>query len=80
MKTLTYIRHGESVSNAGGLTMAHEAVPLSELGHTQARALAQTLGVQPSRVLVSRLVRTHQTAQPFLRTIWRASRARCSAG
>jgi broad specificity phosphatase PhoE len=65
MKTLTYIRHGESVSNAGGLTMAHEAIPLSELGHTQARGLAQALGVQPSRVLVSRLVRTHQTAQPF---------------
>jgi alpha-ribazole phosphatase len=67
MKTLTYIRHGESVSNAGGLTMAHEAVSLSELGQAQARALAlaQALGVQPSRVLMSRLVRTHQTAQPF---------------
>ncbi len=31
MKTLTFIRHGESTANAGGITMAHDAIPLSEI-------------------------------------------------
>lgn len=65
MKTLTFVRHGESVSNAGGVTMPHNEIPLSELGRLQARALAELLDVTPSTILVSRMVRTHQTAAPF---------------
>lgn len=65
MKTLTFIRHAESVSNAGGTTMPHEAIPLSELGHKQARELAARLTFKPSIVLMSGMVRTHQTAAPL---------------
>jgi broad specificity phosphatase PhoE len=65
MKVIIFIRHAESVANAGGVTMAHDAIPLSELGHLQARELAAALNVRPSAILVSGMVRTHQTAAPL---------------
>ncbi|HEX7643016.1 MAG TPA: histidine phosphatase family protein [Burkholderiaceae bacterium] len=65
MKTLTFVRHGESVSNAGGVTMPHNEIPLSDLGQLQASQLAEFLDVRPSAILVSRMVRTHQTAAPY---------------
>jgi alpha-ribazole phosphatase len=65
MKCLTFIRHGESVANAGGITMPDRAIPLSELGWQQARALAGALAIEPSTILVSRLLRAQQTAAPF---------------
>ena len=34
MKTLTFIRHGESVANAGGVTMPHHIIPAVRLGTT----------------------------------------------
>jgi len=52
MKTITFIRHGESIANAGGVTMAHDAIPLSELGKVQAQALAVALDLQPGRIVV----------------------------
>jgi broad specificity phosphatase PhoE len=65
MKTINFVRHGESVANAGGVTMPHDTIPLSDLGHLQARELAALLDVEPSTVLVSSMTRTHQTAAPF---------------
>lgn len=63
--TLYYLRHGESVSNAGGMAMEHGSIPLSDKGKLQAQVVAETLGVIPAQVLVSGLIRTQQTAQPF---------------
>ena len=69
MTTVYCIRHGQSVANAGGVTMEHAAIPLSARGLAQAAALpaafASVLDVQPSRVLVSSYVRARQTAEPF---------------
>jgi broad specificity phosphatase PhoE len=65
MKTITLIRHAESLSNAGGVTMPHAAIPLSERGRQQAEALAESLSVEPAAVIVSGMVRTHQTAAPY---------------
>lgn len=65
MKTITFIRHGQSTANAGGITMEHGLIPLSDKGRQQAQLVAETLTIKPSQVLVSELVRTHQTAQPF---------------
>ena len=69
MTTVYCVRHGQSVSNAGGLTMAHADIPLSPLGVSQAAALpeifASVLKVQLTRVLASSYVRALQTAQPF---------------
>ena len=68
--TVVYcVRHGQSVANAGGVTMEHAAIPLSPLGRAQAAALpavfASVMNVEPSRVLVSSYVRAMQTAEPF---------------
>lgn len=60
-----FIRHAQSVSNAGWLTMPHKDIPLTEKGHQQAAALAASLDVAPAVVLVSEMVRTHQTAAPY---------------
>lgn len=65
MKTLTFIRHAESVANAGGITMPHDTIPLSVLGHRQAAALAVAIAVEPSIVFVSSFIRTHETARPY---------------
>ena len=64
-KTITFIRHGQSLANAGGITMDHHAIPLTELGVHQAKHLAESLEIEPSVFFVSELVRTHQTAKPF---------------
>jgi alpha-ribazole phosphatase len=65
LKRLTYIRHAESLSNAGGITLPHAEIPLSETGQRQAAALADVFPVIPAHVLVSPMIRTHQTATPY---------------
>jgi broad specificity phosphatase PhoE len=62
---ILFIRHAESAANAGGVTMPHAAIPLSEQGRMQANALAVMLPTSPSAVLVSGMVRTRQTAAPY---------------
>lgn len=62
---IIFVRHAESVANAGGVTMPHAAIPLSERGKLQAEALAATLPAESAVVLVSEMVRTHQTAAPY---------------
>jgi alpha-ribazole phosphatase len=62
---IVFVRHAESVSNAGGITMPHAAIPLSPKGREQARALAASLPPAPAAVLVSGMVRTHETAAPY---------------
>jgi alpha-ribazole phosphatase len=65
MKTITFVRHGQSVANAGGVTMAHDAIPLTPLGQRQAAALANVLAQRPEKILVSPYLRAQQTAQPL---------------
>ena len=45
--------------------MEHHAIPLSDKGKLQAQLVADTLAINPSQVLVSELIRTQQTAQPY---------------
>jgi phosphohistidine phosphatase SixA len=60
-----FVRHGESVSNAGGITMAHADIALTPRGQAQAIAVAEQLPAQPSRVLSSAFLRARQTARPY---------------
>ena len=60
-----FVRHAESTANAGGLSVQHALIPLSETGILQAQDLASTLNVRPGLVLSSEFIRTQQTAQPF---------------
>lgn len=63
--TLYFVRHGQSVANAGGRSLPHHSVPLTDKGHGQAQDIAQALPGQAPLVLVSELVRTHQTSEPY---------------
>lgn len=65
MKTLTFIRHAESVANAGGVTMPNELIPLSLGGQAHAQQLANALDLIPSQILTSSFLRTQETAKPF---------------
>lgn len=78
---ITFIRHGESVSNAAGIWQGHANAPLSERGVGQAQALAERLrGEAFDRILCSDLERAHHTARllgaavgrtPSTHTVWR---------
>jgi 2,3-bisphosphoglycerate-dependent phosphoglycerate mutase len=59
------VRHGESVANAGGRTTDHVFNPLTELGHTQAKKLADHLDCRPTLFVVSPFQRAQQTAEPL---------------
>jgi broad specificity phosphatase PhoE len=48
------VRHGESVANAGGVTMEHALIPLSPLGVAQAVRIAEFLPAEPPCILVSK--------------------------
>lgn len=65
MKNIRFIRHAESLANAGGVTMPNAVIPLSECGAAQAQELARLLQCEPSQVWVSGFVRTRLTAAPF---------------
>jgi alpha-ribazole phosphatase len=60
-----FVRHGESVSNAGGITMPHADIPLTKRGQEQAMAVADQLPAKPSRVLSSSFLRARETARPY---------------
>lgn len=59
------IRHAESEANINGKTLLHTLITLSEHGHKQAQALCSQLH-KIDHVIVSRYLRTHQTATPLL--------------
>lgn len=59
------IRHAESEANINGKTLSHASISLSENGHIQAQALCSKLP-QIDHVVVSKYLRTQQTAAPLL--------------
>lgn len=64
-RTITFVRHGQSHANAGGVTMEHHAIPLTGLGRRQAGLLALILPHEPSEILVSPFDRARHTAEPY---------------
>ena len=62
-----FIRHSESVANAGARTREAPAYPLSELGFRQAEQLAAALHAEPDLIVVSPYVRARQTGEPTIR-------------
>jgi broad specificity phosphatase PhoE len=65
VKTIYLVRHGESESNAGGITQAQAVIGLTELGRRQAQAVAPLLPAQPAGVWVSPFIRTRHTSGPY---------------
>lgn len=68
--TVYLVRHGESESNAGGISQPNPEIVLSEQGHRQSKIIAeylyQSLGKKIAAVYTSNYIRTLQTAQPLL--------------
>jgi len=64
MPLIYFIRHAESIANAGGATQWPADITLSERGHAQARALAASWSQAPSLIVASPYIRTQLTAQP----------------
>lgn len=63
---LLLLRHGQTDSNASGIVQGHLPVPLNDLGHRQARALARRMaGYEPrvGKLISSDLTRAAQTAE-----------------
>lgn len=65
MTRLCLVRHAETAWNAEGRVQGQTDVPLSEVGHAQARAVARALaGEDFSAIYSSDLTRVRQTARP----------------
>jgi probable phosphoglycerate mutase len=62
MTTLTLLRHGRTVSNAGGLLQGRADNPLDDEGHRQAAAAAAAIG-PVDLVIASPLLRAQETAR-----------------
>ncbi len=60
------VRHGESAANAGARTDDPALIPLTELGASQARFVADMISARPSLIVVSCFLRTIQTATPLI--------------
>lgn len=65
MPTVYFIRHAESVANAGGATATPDGIDLTPKGHAQAQALADYFEQPPSLIVASSYVRTQQTCAPL---------------
>src|SRR5687767_13515487 len=61
-----FIRHGESVANAGGRTAEAGSYPLTERGSRQAAQLAAALPLEPDFIIHSPYLRARQTAEPSM--------------
>lgn len=67
MSTVWFIRHGESLSNAGCSTLSPEFTGLTSRGMKQANAIARALPRPPSLIVISKYRRTEETAQPTIK-------------
>lgn len=68
-----FIRHSESVANAGARTREAPTYPLSEFGFRQAADFAGALSAEPELIVVSPYTRARQTAEPAIRRFHRAA-------
>ncbi len=65
-KHIWFVRHGESVTNAGGDWPDEHSVPLTEKGHEQAFVVSNSLPEEPSLIVTSPFTRTKETARPSI--------------
>lgn len=64
MKIIRLIRHAESSANAGFATTVPASIPLTEEGHRQARAFADSITSTPDLIISSPFERAVATALP----------------
>jgi 2,3-bisphosphoglycerate-dependent phosphoglycerate mutase len=61
------VRHGQSVTNAGGRAADQVSNALTELGRAQAIRFAERIDCKPALIVVSPFLRAQQTAEPLRR-------------
>jgi len=59
------VRHGQSVTNAGGRAADQVSNPLTELGRAQSREFAERFDCKPTLFVVSPFLRAQQTSEPL---------------
>src|SRR3984893_6306996 len=59
------VRHGQSVTNAGGRAADQVSNPLTELGREKSRDLAERLDCKPTLLVTSPFLRAQQTSEPL---------------
>jgi len=59
------VRHGQSVTNAGGRSADQVSNPLTELGRAQSRDFAERLDCKPTLLVTSPFLRAQQTSEPL---------------
>ena len=62
--TVRFIRHGESVANAGGVTAEPAGIELTALGRDQALAVARAFTAAPDLIVTSPYRRARDSAAP----------------
>lgn len=65
-KEIIFVRHAESLANAGYVTSNHDLISLSPYGVTQAKSLADHFPIVPELIVVSNYLRTAMTAHPLI--------------
>ncbi|MEM7619852.1 MAG: histidine phosphatase family protein [Pseudomonadota bacterium] len=67
-KDVWFVRHAESITNAGGAWDDPATIPLTPLGYTQVNRVTEKLKThtKPSLIVTSPYIRTHETAKPIL--------------
>lgn len=61
---VTFVRHGQSTSNAGEMVHDLDEICLTDLGWQQAKAVAASWTAAPSYIISSPFLRAMQTAEP----------------
>jgi len=59
------VRHGQSVTNAGGRAADQVSNPLTELGRAQSKDFAERFDCKPTLFVISPFLRAQQTAEPL---------------
>ncbi len=59
------VRHGQSVTNAGGRAADQVSNPLTELGLAQSKEFAERLDCKPTLFVTSPFLRAQQTSEPL---------------
>jgi broad specificity phosphatase PhoE len=59
------VRHGQSVTNAGGRAADQVSNPLTEFGRAQSRQFAERLDCKPTLFVTSSFLRAQQTSEPL---------------
>lgn len=65
VRTLYFVRHGQSMANAGAFAMADREIPLSALGRQQVLDLLARWALRPAQLYCSQMLRARQTAAYF---------------